>query len=134
MERFVGGLIEHYAGAFPMWLAPVQAILLPIADDRHMEYAESVAADLEKAGLRVGIDRHSGKLGAKIRDAQVQKIPFMLIVGDRDMAENKVSVRHRVAGDLGSQTVEDFLAQARQDIEGRAVREWPLREGSAAPA
>ena len=134
MERFVGGLIEHYAGAFPMWLAPVQAIVLPIADDRHMEYAESVAEELKKAGLRVEIDRHSGKLGAKIRDAQMQKIPFMLIVGDRDLAENKVSVRHRSAGDLGSQTVEDFLTRARQDIEGRAVREWPLREGSAAPA
>jgi threonyl-tRNA synthetase len=134
LERFVGGLIEHYAGAFPLWLAPVQAIVLPIADDRHMEYAESVAAKLDEAGLRVEIDRHSGKLGAKIRDAQMQKIPFMLIVGDRDLAENQVSVRHRTAGDLGSQTVEDFLAQAREDIECRAVREWPLREGSAAPA
>jgi len=134
MERFVGGLIEHYAGAFPLWLAPVQAIVLPIADDRHMDYAESVAAKLEKAGLRVEIDRHSGKLGAKIRDAQMQKVPFMLIVGDRDIEENKVSVRHRAAGDLGSTTVEDFIARAKQDIVARAVREWPLREGPAAPA
>jgi threonyl-tRNA synthetase len=134
LERFVGGLIEHYAGAFPLWLAPVQAIVLPIADDRHLEYAERVAAALEAGGLRVEIDRHSGKLGAKIRDAQLQKIPFMLIVGDRDVEQGMVSVRHRSAGDLGSQTVEEFLAQARQDIEDRAVREWPLREGSATPA
>jgi threonyl-tRNA synthetase len=134
LERFVGGLIEHYAGAFPLWLAPVQAIVLPIADDRHMEYAENVAATLEQGGLRVEVDRHSGKLGAKIRDAQMQKIPFMLIVGDRDMEQGVVSVRHRTAGDLGSQTTEDFLAQARQDIDDRAVREWPLREGSATPA
>ena len=115
-------------------MAPVQAIVLPIADDCHMEYAEQVAAELENAGLRVEVDRHSGKLGAKIRDAQMQKIPFMLVVGDRDMEENKVSVRHRSAGDLGSQTLEEFLAQARQDIDDRAVREWPLREGSATPA
>ncbi len=134
LERFVGGLIEHYAGAFPLWLAPVQVIVLPIADDRHMEYAESVAARLQQGGLRVEVDRHSGKLGAKIRDAQLKKIPFMLIVGDRDMEEEKVSVRHRSAGDLGSEDLEKFLAQARRDIDDRAVREWPLREGSATPA
>jgi threonyl-tRNA synthetase len=134
LERFVGGLIEHYAGAFPLWLAPVQVIVLPIADDRHMGYAESVAARLEEGGLRVQIDRHSDKLGAKIRNAQMQKIPFMLIVGDRDVEQGVVSVRHRTAGDLGSETVDDFLAQAQQDIDDRAVREWPLREGSATPA
>jgi len=134
LERFVGGLIEHYAGAFPMWLAPVQAIVLPIADDRHMDYAQGVADALAQAGLRVEVDRHSGKLGAKIRDAQMQKIPFMLIVGDRDVEEKQISVRHRSAGDLGSQTVDEFVARAKQDIDDRAVREWPLREGSATPA
>ena len=133
LERFVGGLIEHYAGAFPLWLAPVQVIVLPIADDRHMDYAENVAAKLVEAGLRAEVDHHSGKLGAKIRDAQMQKIPFMLVVGDRDIEENKVSVRHRSAGDLGSHSLEEFLAQARQDIDNRAVREWPLRESSATP-
>jgi threonyl-tRNA synthetase len=134
LERFVGGLIEHYAGAFPMWLAPVQAIVLPIADDRHMEYADAVAAQLEAGGLRVEVDRHSDKLGAKIRKAQMQKIPFMLVVGDRDMEEGVVSVRHRTAGDIGSQTAEEFLQLAVQDIDQRAVREWPVREGSADPA
>jgi threonyl-tRNA synthetase len=99
-----------------------------------MGYAESVAARLEEGGLRVQIDRHSDKLGAKIRNAQMQKIPFMLIVGDRDVEQGVVSVRHRTAGDLGSETVDDFLAQAQQDIDDRAVREWPLREGSATPA
>jgi threonyl-tRNA synthetase len=133
LERFVGGLIEHYAGAFPLWLAPVQVTILPIAD-RHLGYAEELAAAATAAGLRTEIDRHSGKLGAKIRDAQLQKIPFMLIVGDRDMEEQQVSVRHRTAGDLGSQTMEEFLAQAVQDIDDRAVREWPLREGGATPA
>ncbi|MCH7825387.1 MAG: threonine--tRNA ligase, partial [Acidobacteria bacterium] len=131
LERFVAGLIEHYAGAFPLWLAPVQVIVLPIAD-RHLGYAEDVVAAAKAAGLRAEIDRRSGKLGAKIRDAQMQKVPFMLIVGDRDMEEEQVSVRHRTAGDLGSQTMEEFLAQAVQDIAARAVREWPMREGGAA--
>ena len=100
--------------------------------DRHLGYAEDVAAAATEAGLRVEIDRHSGKLGAKIRDAQMQKVPFMLIVGDRDMEEEQVSVRHRTAGDLGSQTMEEFLAQAVEDIDARAVREWPMREGRTA--
>ena len=132
LERFVGGLIEHYAGAFPLWLAPVQVTVLPIAD-RHVEYAEGVAEAAEAAGLRADIDRRSAKLGAKIRDAQMQKVPFMLIVGDRDIEENQVSVRHRSAGDLGSQSVDAFIAQAVQDIDDHAVREWPLREGEAGP-
>ena len=133
LERFVGGLIEHYGGAFPLWLAPVQVIVLPIAD-RHLEYAEYIARSAKEAGLRAAVDRRSGKLGAKIRDAQTQKLPFMLIVGDRDMEKQQVSVRHRTAGDLGSLTMETFLAQAVQDIDDRAVREWPLRKGSVAPA
>lgn len=133
LERFVGGLIEHYGGAFPLWLAPVQVVVLPIAD-RHIKYAEDIAEAAGKAGLRAEVDRRSGKLGAKIRDAQTQKLPFMLIVGDRDMENQEVSVRHRTVGDLGSLTIETFLAQAVRDIEARAVREWPLRENGAAPA
>ena len=133
LERFVGGLIEHYGGAFPLWLAPVQVVVLPIAD-RHIKYAEDIAEAAEKAGLRAEVDRRSGKLGAKIRDAQTQKLPFMLIVGDRDMENQEVSVRHRTVGDLGSLTIETFLAQAVRDIKDRAVREWPLRENGAAPA
>ena len=133
LERFVGGLIEHYGGAFPLWLAPVQVVVLPIAD-RHIKYAEDIAEAAGKAGLRAEVDRRSGKLGAKIRDAQTQKLPFMLIVGDRDMENQEVSVRHRTVGDLGSLTIETFLAQTVRDIEDRAVREWPLRENGAAPA
>ena len=106
---------------------------MPIAD-RHIKYAEDIAEAAGKAGLRAEVDRRSGKLGAKIRDAQTQKLPFMLIVGDRDMENQEVSVRHRTVGDLGSLTIETFLAQAVRDIEARAVREWPLRENGAAPA
>ena len=120
-------------GAFPLWLAPVQVIVLPIAD-RHIEYAEEIAEAAGEAGLRAEVDCRSGKLGAKIRDAQTQKLPFMLIVGDRDMENREVSVRHRTVGDLGSLTIETFLVQAVQDIDDRAVREWPLREDGAAPA
>ena len=127
LERFVGGIIEHFAGAFPLWLAPVQVVVLPIAD-RHLEYAERVAAMAEQSGLRVEVDRRSEKMGAKIRDAQLQKIPFMLVVGDREAENGEVAVRHRAAGNLGGMTMEDFTAQARRDIEQRAVQEWPLRQ------
>ncbi|HEX9698096.1 MAG TPA: threonine--tRNA ligase [Acidobacteriota bacterium] len=133
LERFVGGLIEHYAGAFPLWLAPVQVVVLPIAD-RHLEYAERTAEALEEGGLRAEVDRRSQKMGAKIRDAQLQKVPFMLVVGDREAESGEVSVRHRSAGDLGSQPLPEFIAQARRDIDDHAVQEWPLRQGSAAPA
>jgi threonyl-tRNA synthetase len=133
LERFVGGLIEHYAGAFPLWLAPVQVVVLPIAD-RHLEYAERTAEALEEGGLRAEVDRRSQKIGAKIRDAQLQKVPFMLVVGDREAESGEVSVRHRSAGDLGSQPLPEFIAQARRDIDDHAVQEWPLRQGSAAPA
>jgi len=133
LERFVGGLIEHYAGAFPLWMAPVQVAVLPIAD-RHLEYCEQIAATVGDAGLRVEVDRRSQKIGAKIRDAQMQKIPFMLVVGDREQENGEVAVRHRGAGDIGSLTIESFLAQARRDIDERAVQEWPVREVSAAPA
>ena len=133
LERFVGGLIEHYAGAFPLWLAPVQLMILPIAD-RHLDYAERVAGVCAEAGLRVEVDRRSQKMGAKIRDAQLQKIPFMLVVGDREVEEGTVSVRHRGAGDLGAERLDDFIARVTQDIEDRTVQEWPMRQQSAAPA
>ncbi len=99
-ERFIGILIEHYAGAFPLWLAPVQAIVLPIAD-RHLEYAERVRAELAAGGLRVALDGRVEKIGYKIREAQLQKVPYMLVVGDREVAEGTVSVRTRAGGDLG---------------------------------
>jgi threonyl-tRNA synthetase len=100
MERFFGVLIEHYGGAFPFWLAPVQAVVVPIAD-RHLDYAAEVAAELKTAGLRAEVDGRREKMQAKIRDAQNQKIPYMLVVGDRDIQAGAVSVRERQQGDLG---------------------------------
>ena len=122
-ERFFGMLIEHYAGCFPLWLAPVQALVIPIAD-RHYEYAHTVAKRLRERGMRVEVDERSGKMGAKIRDAQLQKIPFMLIVGDREAAAQTIGLRHRGAGDLGSQAVDDFIDRALDDIQRRSVHEW----------
>ena len=119
MERFFGTLIEHHAGAFPVWLAPVQASLIPIAD-RHQEYAHEVANQLRAAGMRVEVDERSERMNAKIRDAQVQKVPYMLIMGDRDAEANQVSVRLRSQEDLGGMSVEAFLERAKADIETRA--------------
>jgi threonyl-tRNA synthetase len=107
-ERFMAVLIEHYAGAFPVWLAPVQAVVVPIAD-RHLEYAESVSSRLRAGGFRVEVDARREKMQAKIRDAQAQQVPYMLVVGDRDQQAGTVSVRERRQGDLGPQSVEDFL-------------------------
>jgi threonyl-tRNA synthetase len=119
-ERFIAILIEHYAGAFPLWLAPVQAILLPIAD-RHLQYAAGVRDDLKAAGLRVVLDDRPEKIGYKIREAQLQKIPYMLIVGDREVAESTVSIRSRSDGDLGAFPAELFKdwAAAEIDTKGR---------------
>jgi threonyl-tRNA synthetase len=120
MERFFGVLIEHYAGAFPMWLAPVHAAVLPITD-RVNEYAETVAQQLRAAGLRVEVNLRGEKIGAKIRDAQMQKTPFMLVLGDREVEEGKVAVRERSLGDIGTMTVEEFTAIARELIASRAL-------------
>ncbi len=119
MERFFGTLIEHHAGAFPVWLAPVQVSLIPIAD-RHNDYARGVADQLREAGLRVEVDERSERMNAKIRDAQVQKVPYMLIMGDRDAEANQVSVRLRSQEDLGGMSIEAFLERAKADIEARA--------------
>jgi threonyl-tRNA synthetase len=116
MERFMGVLIEHYSGAFPVWLAPVQAVLIPIAD-RHQEYAEQVADQLHQVGLRVEVDSRSDRMNAKIRDAQMQKIPYMLVVGDREAEAGQVAVRLRSEEDLGAISVEVFLKRAQQDIQ-----------------
>jgi threonyl-tRNA synthetase len=114
-ERFIAILIEHYAGAFPLWLAPVQAIVLPISD-RHMAYASSVRDGLRAAGLRVDLDERQEKIGYKIREAQLQKVPYMLVVGDREAADGTVSVRTRTGGDQGASTVSDFVAAAQSEI------------------
>jgi threonyl-tRNA synthetase len=119
-ERFIAILIEHYAGAFPLWLAPVQAVVLPIAD-RHLEYAHSVCARLKAADLRAEVDGRQEKIGYKIREAQLQKVPYMLVVGDREAAEGTVSVRTRRGGDQGSRHVAELLTVLREEVQERRV-------------
>jgi threonyl-tRNA synthetase len=118
-ERFIAILIEHYAGAFPLWLAPVQAIVLPISD-RHLAYGGAVRDQIRAAGLRVQLDERQEKIGYKIREAQLQKVPYMLVVGDREAAEDQVAVRSRTAGDLGASSVGDFISKARDEIARKA--------------
>lgn len=122
MERFVGVLIEHFAGAFPVWLAPVQAIVLPIAD-RHNEYARQVEQKLKEAGLRAELDARGEKVNYKIREAQMQKIPFMLVVGDREAAEGKVAVRTRKGGDQGAKPVDEAVASIAELARARSADE-----------
>ncbi len=114
-ERFIAILIEQYTGAFPLWLAPVQAVVLPISD-RHMAYAASVRDRLQAAGLRVDLDERQEKIGYKIREAQLQKVPYMLVVGDREAADGTVSVRTRAGGDQGGRSIDDFIAAAGQEV------------------
>jgi threonyl-tRNA synthetase len=120
IERFFGVLIEHFAGAFPFWLAPVQVAVLPITD-RVNDYAEKVASELRAQGVRVETNLRSEKIGAKIRDAQLQKIPFMLVLGDREMEERKVAVRERTKGDIGTMSLDEFSEMARNLIQTRAI-------------
>jgi len=120
MERMVSYLIELYAGAFPAWLAPVQAVVLPITE-RQNEYARQVHQKLLDAGARVELDDRNEKLQAKIRDAQLQKIPYMLIVGGKEAEAGTVSVRHRSKGDLGPRPLDQFRADLRQEIDSRAI-------------
>jgi len=122
LERFFGILIEHYAGAFPVWLAPVQAIVLPITD-RQTEYARGVRRQLDAAGIRATVDERNEKVNFKIREAQLQKIPYMLVVGDREQANNQVAVRNRKHGDQGAQPLEDCIAGIRKLIDTKAVSE-----------
>ena len=120
IERFIGILTEHFAGAFPLWLSPVQVKVLPISE-RHHEYAEKVAAELEAAGLRVEADLRNEKIGYKIREAQLQKTPYMLVVGDKEAETGTVSVRGRKDGDLGAMAVADFAAKAVEQDKSRAM-------------
>jgi threonyl-tRNA synthetase len=117
-ERFIALLIEHYAGAFPLWLAPVQAVVLPIAD-RHADYATSVRDALVTAGLRAELDGRQEKIGYKIREAQVQKVPYMLVIGDREAADGTVAVRSRAGGDLGARPLADFITTATDEAARR---------------
>jgi threonyl-tRNA synthetase len=122
IERFFGILIEHYAGAFPVWLAPVQAAVLPITD-RQTEYARGVQRQLEAAGIRATVDDRSEKVNLKIREAQLQKIPYMLVVGDREQQNGQVAVRNRKHGDQGAKPLAEFVAEIRKLIESKAVSE-----------
>src|SRR5712671_3701957 len=117
-ERFIAILIEHYTGAFPLWLAPVQAIVLPISD-RHLEYAGRVRDRLAAAGLRVELDERQEKIGFKIREAQLQKVPYMLVTGDREAETGAISVRERSGGDKGATPVDAFIAAARDEVESK---------------
>ena len=130
-ERFIALLIEHFAGAWPLWLAPVQAVVLPISD-RHLAYAGAVRDQLAAAGLRVELDERQEKIGYKIREAQLQKVPYMLVTGDREAADGAVSVRSRSAGDLGARSLQDFIAAAREEIRTKALNvEAPAEKQSA---
>ena len=120
LERFFGILTEHYAGAFPLWLAPEQARVLPLTD-KQMDYAQSVAAQLREAGLRASVDASADKLGAKIRLAQTEKIPYMLVCGGREAAAGQVALRHRTAGDLGPMPVDAAVERLRRESATRAT-------------
>ena len=115
-ERFLAVLIEHFAGAFPVWLAPVQAVLIPIAD-RHIDYARKVSKHLNAEGMRVEVDERPERMNAKIRDAQNQKIPYMLVVGDKEMADDQVALRLRGGENPGPISVEAFITRAKEEIE-----------------
>ncbi len=117
-ERFIALLIEHYAGAFPLWIAPVQVAVLPIAD-RHADYAAKIRGRLAEAGLRVELDDRQEKIGYKIREAQLQKIPYMLVAGDREAAEGTIAVRSRSGGDLGARAVDEFIRTATAEIASK---------------
>lgn len=127
IERLIGILIEHFAGAFPTWLAPVQVKVLPISD-KHLEYGEKVYAALKDAGIRVEIDTRAEKIGYKIREAQMQKIPYMLVVGAKEEEEGKVSVRSRFAGDEGQKCLKDFLCDLKKEISGKVRRSMESKE------
>jgi threonyl-tRNA synthetase len=119
-ERFIAILIEHFAGAFPLWFAPVQVSVLPIAD-RHLDYAREVRSTLEAAGLRAVVDERQEKVNLKIREAQLQKVPYMLVVGDREAADRAVAVRSRSKGDLGARSLDRFLADALAEVASKQL-------------
>jgi threonyl-tRNA synthetase len=133
MERFVGGLVEHYAGAFPLWLAPVQAAIIPITDEQ-IDYAHDVARHLADAGLRVEVNDRRDRMQAKIREAQLQKIPYMLVIGKREAAEDAVAVRLRNGRDLGAMPVGAFLEMCLPRVESRSLYLDDVEEAEAREA
>ena len=127
IERFIGILIEHFAGAFPTWLAPVQVKVLPISD-KYADYAEKVRKQLDDAGIRVEVDTRAEKIGYKIREAQMQKVPYMVIVGQKEEEEGLVSVRSRFAGDEGQKNPEEFIKALKEEIDSKIQREVKSQE------
>ena len=121
IERFIGVITEHFAGKFPLWLSPVQAVGLPISEHHH-EYAQGVQDVLEEAGFRVECDLRNEKIGYKIREAQLQRTPYMIVVGDKEAAEGTISVRHRADGDLGSMDLPAFIAKLKEEVESKEIK------------
>jgi threonyl-tRNA synthetase len=135
MERFMGILIEHFAGAFPLWLAPEQARVLPISE-KFTDYGRKVEAELKSAGFRVSGDYRPEKIGAKIREAQLEKVPYMLVVGDKEQSAGTVAVRDRVDGDLGAMSVPEVVKRLNEEVRAKTIREVSkatagLNEGAA---
>ena len=122
LERFIGILIEHYAGAFPFWLAPVQVSLIPVAE-AHEAHAKGIQKKMQEAGLRVETKPSSDTLGSRIRQAQTEKIPYMIVLGDKEIQADKIAVRSRTKGDLGQTALLEFLAKAKEEVEKRGVTE-----------
>ncbi|MBM3153796.1 MAG: threonine--tRNA ligase [Chloroflexi bacterium] len=120
MERFMACLVEHYAGAFPVWLSPVQVVVIPIAD-RHLDYVNQVANQLRESGMRVQVDERSERMNLKIREAQLNKIPYMLVIGDKEMSSSSVSLRLRNGEDMGALSVAEFISRAKSVIETKAT-------------
>ena len=121
IERFIGVITEHFAGKFPLWLSPVQAVVLPISEHHH-EYAQGMQDVLEEAGFRVECDLRNEKIGYKIREAQLQRTPYMIVVGDKEAAEGTISVRHRADGDLGSMDLPAFIAKLKEEVESKEIK------------
>lgn len=124
-ERFMGVLIEHYAGAFPAWLSPVQALVIPISDEKHGAYAQEVLERLQQAGLRAEVDSRKERMNAKVRDAQLRKIPYMLVVGDKEADAHAVALRLRSNENLGAIPLDDFIAAASRLVKTRSLELWP---------
>ena len=119
-ERFIGIITEHFAGAFPTWLSPVQVKILPISAEKHMDYAKELLEKLDSLGFRAELDERNEKIGYKIREAQMQKIPYMLVIGDKEIESNSVGVRGRKDGDLGAMPVDEFIAKLDEEVKTKA--------------
>ena len=120
VERFMGILIEHFAGAFPTWLAPTQVMVIPVSD-KTLDYGMKVKEAIAKCGIRVKIDDRAEKMGYKIREAEMQKIPYMIVVGPKEAENNVVSIRNRVKGDLGSKSVDEFIDMIVEEINNKTL-------------